>query len=83
MKQVGVQINGEWKDCPNIEGWSNDIKNTLEREELSFLLEFLIWCWMDFGKSFCILFYRVNMILLCNLVCNIDMYSSIMGMLEV
>jgi hypothetical protein len=38
---------------------------------------------MDFGKSFCILFYRVNMILLCNLVCNIDMYSNIMGMLEV
>jgi hypothetical protein len=42
MEQVGVQINGQWKDCLNIEGWSNDIKNSLEREELSFILEFLI-----------------------------------------
>jgi hypothetical protein len=42
MEQVGVQINGEWKDCLNIEGWSNDIKNNLEREELSFHLEFFI-----------------------------------------
>ncbi len=42
MEQVGVQINGEWKDCLNIEGWSNVIKNNLEIEELGFLLEFLI-----------------------------------------
>jgi hypothetical protein len=32
MEQVGVQINGEWKDCLNIEGSSNGIKNNLERE---------------------------------------------------
>jgi hypothetical protein len=32
MEQTGVQINGGWKDCLNIEGCSNDIKNNLERE---------------------------------------------------